>query len=216
MTTVLFVHGLESGPRGQKAAALEAAGFTVVAGQMPCGRRAIARDPWVIALGLLSLAGLIAATSRGAPGFLIGVITLAILQRYVRPPLTRRMFRLSVEVQRALLKTNQIDVVVGSSFGGAVCVELLRTGAWKGPTLLLCPAHRLVAGRAWLPSPSLPVDASHVVVVHGRRDETVPLDHSRALVKGTAAQLIEVDDEHRLASTATAQNFAAWIKRTPG
>jgi pimeloyl-ACP methyl ester carboxylesterase len=214
MTTVLFVHGLESGPRGKKAQALEQAGFTVVAGQMPCGRRAIARDPVVIALALVALGGLIAAASRGATGFLIAVTGLAVVQRYVRPLLTRRMFRRSVEVQRALLAANQVDVVVGSSFGGAVSLELLRSGAWKGPTVLLCPAHRLVAGRAWLAAPSLPADASRVVVVHGRQDETVPLDHSRSLVKGTAAKLIEVDDGHRLAATATPENFAKWIRST--
>jgi predicted esterase len=93
---------------------------------------------------------------------------------------------------------------------------LLSRGAWKGPTVLMCPAHRLVAGRAWLPSPTLPPDASHVVVVHGRQDETVPIEHSRSLVKGTAAKLIEVDDEHRLAATATAPNFTAWIKLASG
>jgi hypothetical protein len=56
MTTVLFVHGLESGPRGRKAQALEQAGYTVVAGQMPSGRRGAMRDP--VVLGVLALEGL--------------------------------------------------------------------------------------------------------------------------------------------------------------
>ena len=214
MTTVLFIHGLESGPRGSKSRALEQAGFTVIAGQMPCGRKAILLDPAVIALGVAALTVLIVASSFGAIGFLICVVSYAVLQRFVRPMLVRRMFRRSLAVQLALLAANQIDVVVGSSFGGAVAVELLHTGAWKGRTVLLCPAHRLVAGRAWLPASTLPADASHVVVVHGRQDETVPIDHSRALVKGTAAKLIEVDDQHRLSATATAENFTAWVGRT--
>lgn len=213
MTTVLFIHGLESGPRGKKTVALEQAGFTVVAGQMPCGRKAALLDPVVIAVFAAALALLVASSLRaGAAGFLICVTGIAVIQRFVRPLLLRRMFRRSVAVQRALLSAHPVDVVVGSSFGGAVALDLLCSGAWKGPTVLLCPAHRLVAGRAWWPAPSLPADASQVVVVHGRQDETVPLEHSRSLVRGTAAKLLEVDDQHRLAHAATAESFAAWIQ----
>lgn len=213
MTTVLFVHGLESGPRGKKALALEQAGFTVVSGQMPCNQRAVLRDPVVIGLLVTMLAVFIAACAQGFLGFIICGISFALLQRFVRPLLMRRMFRRSVAVQLALLAANKVDVVAGSSFGGAVAVELLASGAWKGPTLLMCPAHLLVAGRAWKPSPVLPADASRIVVVHGRQDETVPLDHSRSLVRGTAATLIEVDDDHRLSATATPENFLTWIDR---
>jgi pimeloyl-ACP methyl ester carboxylesterase len=212
MRRVLFVHGLESGPRGTKSRALEAAGFTVVAGQMPCGRKAIARDPVVIGVFALGLATLVfGAVARGASGFVIAVVTLFVLQRFVRSALMRRVFRRSVAVQVALLKANQVDVVVGSSFGGAVALELLISGAWKGPTVLLCPAHRLVAGRGWTPTPVLPADAQHVLVVHGRQDETVPLEHSRSLVRNTSARLLEVDDDHRLTATANAENFAHWL-----
>lgn len=211
MTTVLFIHGLESGPRGKKALELEAAGFTVVAGQMPCSQRAILKDPVVIALIAIALGVLIAASMQGVLGFMICGISYAVLLRFVQPVLTRRMFRRSVAVQLALLAANTIDVVAGSSFGGAVSVELLRSGAWKGPAILMCPAHRLVAGRAWRSSPELPADASRIVVVHGRQDETVPIEDSRSLVKGTAAKLIEVDDGHRLSNVATAANFREWV-----
>ncbi len=212
MTTVLFVHGLESGPRGKKAVELEAAGFTVVAGQMPCGQRAVLRDPVVIALAVLVVIAIIYAATWGPVGFVIGCISFFLSLRFVRPMLTRRMFERSVAVQLALLGSNQIDVVAGSSFGGAVALELLRSGAWTGPTVLMCPAHQLVAGRAWTKVPSLPADASHIVVIHGTKDETVPMAHSRELVRGTAAKLIEVEDEHRLAIAANAENFSLWVK----
>jgi pimeloyl-ACP methyl ester carboxylesterase len=216
VTTVLFVHGLESGPRGKKALALEEAGFKVVSGQMPCSRRAVLRDPAVIALIVIALGILIAASMQGVLGLMITLIAYSVLFRFVQPLLMRRVFRRSVDVQLALLRANQIDVVVGSSFGGAVALELLVSGAWKGPTILLCPAHRRVAGRAWRPAPSLPADASKVLIVHGRQDETVPIDHSRSLARGTAAKLIEVDDEHRLAATATPERFKEWISKVSG
>lgn len=212
MTTVLFIHGLESGPRGKKAEALEQAGFTVVAGQMPCGRRAAVRDPVVVgAYGVMVAGVLVAAIRQGVMGFIFAAMFVAVTQGFVRSRLIRRMVRRSLAVQAELLKTKQIDVVMGSSFGGAVALELLSRGLWKGPTVLLCPAHRLVAERAWLAPKALPEDASRVVVVHGRVDETVPSEHSRSLVRSSRARLIEVDDDHRLTATTTPENFRAWV-----
>lgn len=210
MTTVLFVHGLESGPRGKKALALEEAGFRVVSAQMPCSQKAILRDPAVMVLMLTAIGALVFSGARlGAFGVMIAIISYAMLWRFVQPLLARRMFSRSVAVQLELLAKNQIDVVLGSSFGGAVALELLVRGAWKGPTVLLCPAHAKMAARAWRATPTLPADA-RVLVVHGRRDDTVPIAHSRSLA-GDA--LIEVDDDHRLSASATAENLRAWVLR---
>ncbi|PZR06390.1 MAG: hypothetical protein DI536_30435 [Archangium gephyra] len=210
MTTVLFIHGLESGPRGHKARALADAGFEVVAVQMPSSRSAILKDP-VTQLALLSaLVVLISAAFAGLVWFAATLVLLALSATPFRVAVTRRMWRRSVDVQRAALRSHAIDVVLGSSFGGAVALELLARGDWKGRTVLLCPAHRLVAQRARIAPSRLPEQAD-VLVVHGTRDETVPLTHSRALVENTAAKLIEVDDTHRLFDTATADNLKAWI-----
>jgi pimeloyl-ACP methyl ester carboxylesterase len=212
MTTVLFIHGLETGPRGAKAIALEQAGFTVIAEQMPCGRRGAVRDPVVwLTFGALAVAVLFASVRFGAMGFVLGAVSFFVTLGFVRSRLIRRMVRRSLEVQTRLLAKEKIDVVVGSSFGGAIGLELLARGAWKGPTVLLCPAHRLIAERTWTTASSLPADASKVLVVHARQDETVPIDHSRWLVRNTAAKLIEVDDDHRLTASATPENLKAWI-----
>ncbi len=87
------------------------------------------------------------------------------------------------------------DVLVGSSFGGAVALELLHRGVWRGPTLLLAPA---VARRG--PAAHLP-DGVRVWIVHGLRDALVPIDGSRALARTGSPELvrlIEVDDDHAL------------------
>jgi pimeloyl-ACP methyl ester carboxylesterase len=217
MTTVLFIHGLESGPRGKKAEALSRAGFTVVAEQMPCGRRGALRDPVVLCASGVMVLGVIAAGVRqGMMGVLLAGMFVAVTQGFVRSRLIRRMVRRSLAVQVRLLEGQKVDVVVGSSFGGAIALELLARGLWTGPAVLLCPAHRLVAERAWLASKKLPDEASKVVVVHGRQDETVPPEHSRSLVRNTAAKLIEVDDDHRLTANATPENFRAWVTAAQG
>jgi hypothetical protein len=179
---------------------------------MPCGRSAATRDPavigWFAALGVMLFAagrrfGLRGAAAAGAAS--------AIMTQAARPHFFRRVFQRSLDVQRELLRKNQVDAVVGSSFGGAVALALLASGEWRGPTVLLCPAHRLFAARAQTQPLELPSDSGPVVVVHGRQDETVPIEHSRALVAGTSARSIEVDDDHRLTATATPENLRAWV-----
>lgn len=218
-TRVLFVHGLESGPHGRKARLLAEAGFEVVSERMPCRPADVARDPIVIVGALAALITAIEATlAAGLLGLALALVIGAALAPQARALIAARVLARSVEVQRALLARGPVDVVVGSSFGGAVSLELLRGGAWTGPTVLLCPAHVLIAHRARRPAPSLralsPAQAQQVVVVHGRADQVVPLAHSEALVAGTAARLIIVDDDHRLTATATATSLAAWIAGT--
>jgi pimeloyl-ACP methyl ester carboxylesterase len=183
---------------------------------MPSNRRAILGDPFT---WLPVLAGVVALALASRGGLLYLAVTVVLLVLSVssmRVSIARRMWKRSLEVQRAALKANDIDVVLGSSFGGAVALELLARGDWKGPTVLLCPAHRLLAGRAKLPPSRLPQPlAAPVLVVHGTRDETVPLEHSRELVDGTDAKFIEVDDTHRLAAT-TPEQFKAWIDSVVG
>jgi hypothetical protein len=217
VSSVLYVHGLESGPRGRKSRFLESAGFTVVSELMPCGRAQIARDPVVIIVVVGAIAFLITSTVlSGLIGFVATLGIGSVIAPFASAALMRRVMNRSVAVQLRCLATHRIDAVVGSSFGGAVALELLRSGAWKGPTVLLCPAHELVAERSHEPVPAplatLPtVLAAGVVVVHGRRDETVPLANSEALVAGSRAQLLMVDDEHRLSTTATPEHLAKWI-----
>ena len=206
MTTVLFIHGLESGPRGHKARALAEAGFEVVAVQMPSSRSAILRDP-VTQLALISaVVLLISSAFAGFVWFAGTLVLLGLSATQFRAAVTRRMWKRSLAIQRHALKNHRIDVVLGSSFGGAVALELVARGDWTGRTVLLCPAHRLVAKRANISAPSLP-EGADVLVVHGTRDEIVPLQHSRDL----GAKLIEVDDTHRLFDTATPTNLKAWI-----
>ncbi len=217
MLRVLFIHGLESGPTGQKVRTLRSAGFEVVSLQMPCGRRAVQRDPALWLGVMLMVAGIMAAGMIG-PWWAAAVAAMAALLMLPLAPaaLTRRMLQRSVAVQRQALVAHQIVIVVGSSFGGAVCLALLQRALWSGPTVLLCPAHQLVAQRAMMPVPAglaaLPtLITAHVVVVHGRQDDIVPVAHSQTLVAGSSSTLVLVDDDHRLTATATEANFKTWV-----
>lgn len=112
-------------------------------------------------------------------------------------------------LQEAELARFGPDVLVGSSFGGAVVVELMRRGVWRGATLLLAQAARKLAPTAALPP------ASSALLVHGTRDAVVDPAHSRALAAtGDPARvrLIEVDDDHRLSATSAGERLAELVR----
>lgn len=104
-------------------------------------------------------------------------------------------FPACVALQERELARFQPHVLIGSSFGGAVVLELLRRGAWRGPTLLLAQAGIKLGVCEELPA-EVPV-----LLVHGTRDEVVDPEHSRRLARTGSPRLVrlaELDDAHRL------------------
>ncbi len=113
----------------------------------------------------------------------------------VTPAMETGDFEACVRVQAETLESFRPDVLVGSSFGGAVAVALLSRGLWRGPTLLLAQAALRHDAGAQLP------EGVRVWLVHGLRDELVDPEESRRLARtGTPelVRLIEVDDDHSL------------------
>lgn len=216
--TILYVHGLESGPHGNKPRSLRDSGFDVVSHLMPCGQKQIARDPVVIATALGSIATGAALTARfGLRGLALSAATFAASKDRVKRALTRRMVERSVQVQLRALAEHRIDVVMGSSFGGAIVLELLRRGAWKGPTVLLCPAHERVCereGRPWVAlEPLSERQRERCLIVHAREDEVVPYAHSVRLAAELGVELETVSDDHRLSKSATDEGLRRWVER---
>jgi hypothetical protein len=121
-------------------------------------------------------------------------------------PQLESCFKACVETQRAAIKEFKPTLVVASSFGAAVAVELILDGTWAGPTLLLACAHKLIGkmvekeGGRTFELPKLP--AVPILILHGRQDVVVPIDDSRELYANAAdkesVKLVEVDDSHGL------------------
>ena len=120
-------------------------------------------------------------------------------------------FEASVALQAEEIDAQEPDVLVGSSFGGAVVLAMLQRGMYTGPTLLLAPAYRHYGIDGKIP------EGVRVLIVHGTRDSTIPIDDSRTLArtgsKGSVA-LVEVDDEHALRSLLETDELALLVRRT--
>jgi predicted esterase len=111
-----------------------------------------------------------------------------------------------VRQQAQVLREFSPDLLVGSSFGGAVVMALLERSLWSGPTLLLAPAAFWYNAKAALPE-SVPI-----TIVHGRNDSVINIEDSRKLVaaaSGGRVRLLEVDDAHDLGGLVESGQLAA-------
>lgn len=109
----------------------------------------------------------------------------------VNPALPHEDFPLAVRIAQAEFDKHQPQVVVGSSRGGAVAMNI-NSGDAK--VVLLCPAWRKY-GTARTAKPD-------TVILHSRADDIVPFADSEELVKNSglpAYTLVEVGSDHRLA-----------------
>ena len=119
-------------------------------------------------------------------------------------------FQACVDLHREALASFRPDVLVGSSFGGAVVAELLARELWRGPTLLLAQA-----ALRRNPTQRLP-QAVRVWLVHGTRDEVIDPDDSRRLAETGApdsVRLIEVDDDHSLHESIRNGMLLDWVRQ---
>jgi pimeloyl-ACP methyl ester carboxylesterase len=143
--TILFAHGIPSGPTGRKPRALREAGYELIVPD--CRELDLAQRVEVL---------------------------VEVLVEAERPPL-----------------------LVGSSFGGMAGLVAGLVAAERGvvvPGLVLCapalmlPIPKGTVRRLRCPAPT--------IIVHGTRDEVIPIDVSRRFARKHGALLREVDDDH--------------------
>jgi predicted esterase len=125
------------------------------------------------------------------------------------PAMDTSDFEACVSVQADALAAFRPDVLVGSSFGAAVAVELLQRGLWRGATLLLAQAALRRGARAELPA-GVPV-----WLVHGLRDELIDIEDSRRLAATGSPEWVvlhEVDDDHPLHQTVRSERLVELVR----
>jgi alpha-beta hydrolase superfamily lysophospholipase len=109
----------------------------------------------------------------------------------INPKLPDEDFEESVRIAQAEFNKHQPQVVVGSSRGGAIAMNVEIGDA---RLVLLCPAWKKW-GKATTVKPG-------TVILHNRTDNVIPFANSEELVKNSglpAYTLIETGNDHRLA-----------------
>jgi hypothetical protein len=106
----------------------------------------------------------------------------------INPKLPDEDFTEAVRIAQEEFDKHQPQVVVGSSRGGAVAMNI-NSGSAK--VVLLCPA--------WKKFGTIKKVKPGTVILHSRADDVVPFADSEELVRNSGAALIEVGTDHRLA-----------------
>jgi hypothetical protein len=109
----------------------------------------------------------------------------------INPALPDEDFFQAVRIAQAEFDKHQPQVIVGSSRGGAVAMNM-DSGNTK--LVLLCPA--------WKKYGTAKTAKAGTVILHSRADDVIPFADSEDLVRNSAlptTALIEVGNDHRLA-----------------
>jgi alpha-beta hydrolase superfamily lysophospholipase len=123
----------------------------------------------------------------------------------INPALPDDDFAESVRIAQAAFDQHQPAVVVGSSRGGAVAMNIDTKGA---ALVLLCPAWKKW-GTATTVKPG-------TIILHSEADDVVPIAHSRELVIQSglpATALVIVGNDHRLADPEPLAAMLAAVER---
>lgn len=214
---------------------MRAAGLDVVAPAFDMGTHQWSRRNSVIRmLAWLPEMWAIAALGVGAVGLVtrgmllegIGLVALALAWFAARKQAlvaaaVRRSFSACVDIARAAVRDAKPDVLVGSSWGGAVACELVRRGDYAGPVVLLAPAA--LRADAWmrLPDEEARLAAwrerakqSNVVIFHDPTDDVVPIRDSEVLAGEDVATLrVVAAGGHRLGGLLESGALVAEVRR---
>lgn len=109
----------------------------------------------------------------------------------INPKLPDDDFAAAVEIAQAEFDKHQPQIIVGSSRGGAVAMNIDGRDA---QLVLLCPAWK-----RWGTARKV---KSGTVILHSRADDVIPFTESEELARNSglpASALIEVGTDHRLA-----------------
>jgi hypothetical protein len=111
----------------------------------------------------------------------------------INPKLPDEDFKEAVRIAQTEFDQRHPDVIVGSSRGGAVAMNL---SAGNTPLVLLCPA--------WKKFGTVQTVKRNTIILHSRADDVIPFADSEELVRNStlpATALIEVGNDHRLADS---------------
>jgi len=108
----------------------------------------------------------------------------------INPKLPDEDFAEAARIAQAEFDQHQPQVVVGSSRGGAVAMNI---NSGDARLVLLCPAWKKY-GTAKTVKPG-------TVILHSRADDVVPFADSEELARNSGAKLIEAGNDHRLADS---------------
>ncbi len=106
----------------------------------------------------------------------------------------------AVQIAQDAVDTHNPDVVVGSSRGGAIAVNIDTNGA---PRVLIAPAWNMFGGADTVPA--------NTVILHAEVDDIVPFEDSVDLANRTGAKLVSVGEDHRMSDSEALNMMVSYL-----
>ena len=105
------------------------------------------------------------------------------------PALTTSDWATARAQAEAAVREYQPEIIIGSSYGGALLLSLLQGGVTRARAVLIAQAGVKLGLPARLP------ERARAVLLHGTADDVVPIEGSRALARdaGPGVQLWEIE-----------------------
>jgi hypothetical protein len=122
----------------------------------------------------------------------------------LQPKLPDDDFEEAVRIAQAEFDIHRPDIVVGSSRGGAVAMNINSDDAW---VVLLCPAWK-----KWGTARTI---KERTVILHSREDDVIPFADSEELVRNSHLPedtLFAVGHDHRLADPESLEIMLEWCQ----
>jgi pimeloyl-ACP methyl ester carboxylesterase len=119
----------------------------------------------------------------------------------INPALDDDDFDAALRTAQAEFDKHQPEVVVGSSRGGALAMNI---DSGNAKLILLCPAWK-----NWGVAKTVRPDT---VILHSRADDVIPFADSEELAKNSGANLIEIGNDHRLADPESLEVLLACVE----
>lgn len=134
----------------------------------------------------------------------LGILTYSI-SKYLFRRAVRGLFEKCISIQEKAIREFKPDVVIGSSFGGGICVLLSMRKIWTGKTILLAPAQNVMFEKASLNQDTIHINnLSQCFIVHGTSDKVINIDDSVKLALKSPTDKVElkiIDDDHGMDKT---------------
>ena len=113
----------------------------------------------------------------------------------INPSLPRNDFEISVKIAQDVIDTEQPDLVVGSSRGGAVAMCVSTRGA---PLILIAPAWQRFLSVQQLGEFKIRHDSQKTIILHSDNDDVVAPADSEQLENLYGIKKICVGENHRM------------------
>lgn len=157
---ILFIHGLEAGINGEKGVYLRKTFKNCICPDLQVSKfkvylknsflRNMITNPYFVGVtsGILIFSYLIYSKFGLIPTIIVGLLTLIPMITVFNKHLIRNAIKKSLESNIETAYTNIVKhepkVLIGSSWGGSVVLNLIQRGLWNGHTILIAPAFYAV------------------------------------------------------------------------